>query len=416
MKIAKVVGREIFDSRGFPTISCEMQLDDGTFVYASVPSGTSKSSLEAFELRDHEARLNGMGVTKAIHNLEHIIAPILLGKEPDVAQLDPEIRELDSSPDKRIIGANAMLAASIAVCKAQAAAQELPLFELIAQLYGAQSVSLPFPLLNVLNGGAHGNNKFPIQEIMLVPIGAHNFRDALEQAVTIFHELQKLLNKAGKLTAVGDEGGFAPRFETDTEPFMFLQEAINNTGNESSCTMAIDVAATQLYDPLTHTYKWNGTQKSSAELIEFYQQLVDQYHLFSIEDGLAESDRDGWKQLFTQLGGQIQIVGDDIFATNAQLIIKGIEDEIANAALIKPNQIGTLTETFEAIAVCQQAGMNAIISHRSGETNDSFIADLAVGVSAGQIKAGGCSRGERLAKYNRLLIIEDMLTMDIFDF
>ncbi len=415
MKIAKLVGREIFDSRGIPTVLCELTLEDGTFVYASVPSGASRGKHEAFELRDNDDRLMGQGVLKAIHNIEHIIAPALIGKEPDTALADEILRDLDPSREKRKLGANAMLAVSMAVCRAQAAVSEVELFELIAQLYSADSVSLPFPLFNVLNGGAHGNNGFPIQEIMLVPIGAQNFRVSFEAAVVVFYELKRLLNEAGKTTAVGDEGGFSPRFENEYEPFEFLMKALKQTNNEGLFTIALDVAANQFYDEIKGKYLWNGQEKSSEKLLDFYKELLEKYPLYSIEDGFAETDLDGWKMLFAELGGTIQIVGDDLFVTSVPAIAKGLEQEVANAAIIKPNQIGTVTETLEAISFCHQSNMNAIISHRSGETTDTFIADLAVGTSAGQIKAGGCSRGERIDKYNRLMLIEDMLTMSLLD-
>lgn len=415
MKIAKVVGREIFDSRGTPTVLCEISLDDGTFVAASVPSGTSKGKREAVELRDQEARLNGQGVLKAIHNIEHVIAPEIIGQEPDVVQIDEILLSLDGTSNKSKLGGNATLAVSLATCKAQAAMHQLELFELIAQLYDAESVSLPFPLLNVLNGGAHVNNGFPIQEIMLVPIGAQNFRASFESAVTVFYELKSLLGKAGKSTAVGDEGGFAPRFENDFEPFDFLMRAIENTGNSSLFTIGLDVAANSLYNEASRMYQWNEKEKSSEDLLEFYKSLLESYPLYSIEDGFAETDLDAWHKLFHELGGSVQIVGDDLFVTNVAYLQRGVEAQLANASIIKPNQIGTLTETLEAIAFCHEHNMNAIISHRSGETIDSFIADLAVGTSAGQIKAGGCSRGERMAKYNRLLLIEDMLTMSLLD-
>jgi len=415
VKITKVVGREIFDSRGIPTVLCEISLEDGTFVSASVPAGTSCGENEAFELRDGEPRLFGMGVTKAIHNVEHIIGPEIIGKEPDVILIDSVIRSLDPTSDKRKLGANATLAVSMATCRAQAAATEHELFELIASLYGGESVSLPFPLFNIFNGGAHSNNGFPLQEIMLAPIGAQNFRGSLEAATEVFHSLAKLLEKRGKSTAVGQEGGFAPLFDNDAEPFDLLMEAIADSNHEGLFTIGLDVAANQLYDKETKKYRWNDTYKTSEELLIFYQELLEKYPLYSIEDGYAEQDIEGWKQLFQELGGTIQIVGDDLFVTNVEAITRGLQEELANAAIIKPNQIGTVSETLEAISLCHENNMNAIISHRSGETVDTFIADLAVGTSAGQIKAGGCSRGERLAKYNRLLFIEDLLTMSLLD-
>lgn len=415
MKITRVAAREIFDSRGFPTVLCEMSLENGSTVSASVPAGASRGKREAFELRDHEERLMGMGVSRAVHNVEHVIGPTLVGREPDVGLIDAIILEMDSSEDKRNLGANATLAVSMATCRAQAMTHNLELFDLVAHLYGAESVSLPFPLFNVINGGAHMNNGFPIQEIMIVPIGAQNFRVSLEASITVFHELKRLLDAQGKSVAVGDEGGFSPAFTTEKEPFDLIMKAINNTGNDGLFTIALDVAASQLYDRMSGKYRWCDKQVDADQLFAFYKSLLDEYPLYSIEDGFAEHDIEAWKNLFHELGGTLQIAGDDIFVTNAKFITKGLEQEVANAAIIKPNQIGTLTETFEAIALCQEAGMNAIISHRSGETNDSFIADLAVGTSSGQIKAGGCSRGERMAKYNRLLHIEDMLTMSLLD-
>lgn len=413
VKIRKVAGREIFDSRGNPTVCCEIVLENGRVATASVPSGASRGSGEAFELRDHEQRLGGKGVTKAVYNIEHKIGPALMGQEPDLFEADEIIKDLDDTPDKRNLGANATLAVSIAVCKAQAVAERIELFELIAGLHGVNSISLPFPLINVLNGGAHANNGFPIQEIMLMPMGAANFRASFEAALDVFASLKDLLNKKGKSTAVGDEGGFAPVFSSIHEPFQYLQEALQQSGHEGLFSFAIDVAANQLYDPKIGLYQWGKEHKDSDQLLKVYQELIQNYGLFSIEDGFAEQDLPGWQTLFEQCGDTVQIVGDDIFVTNTARIIKGLENEVANAAIIKPNQIGTLTETFQAINLCQQAGMNAIVSHRSGETNDSFIADLAVGVSAGQIKAGGCSRGERIAKYNRLLMIEDILTLSM---
>lgn len=415
VKISRIVAREIFDSRGMPTVACEVSLEDGTTVTASVPSGISCGSREAFELRDNEERLMGKGVQKAVHNIEHVIGPSIIGRDPDLVLVDKILKELDPSPTKQSLGANATLAVSIAVCRAQAALNQLELFEMIAALYDSESVSLPFPLFNLINGGMHANNKFPIQEIMLAPVGAQNFRTSFESTVTVFQKLKDILDKKGKSTAVGDEGGFCPYFESIKEPFDLLLQAIQETGTDSLFAIALDVAATQLYDVESKSYRWGKTQKSSDELIEFYQELTREYPLYSIEDGLSEADWEGWRHLFHTLGETLQIVGDDIFVTNTVLIERGIQEGIANASIIKPNQIGTITETLQAIALCHQNNMNAIISHRSGETIDTFISDLAVGTSSGQIKAGGCSRGERIAKYNRLLYIEDLLTMSLLN-
>lgn len=415
MKISKLTGREIFDSRGMPTLSCELILDDGTFITASVPSGASCGSHEALELRDGGERLFGKGLLKAIHNLDHIVAPALVGKIPDVMVSDALLMNLDGTPNKNKLGANVMLAASVAVCKAQAVVQEKEPFELIAELYGSESVSLPFPLVNVINGGAHATNGLPIQEIMLVPVGAQNFRISLEYAVTVFYELKQILLKENKTTGVGDEGGFAPSFKTVYEPFDYLVQALENTGLKDFFVLAIDVAANEFYDQKSKKYNWFNEKRTAEQMIELYQELADSYPLYSIEDGMAEDDWEGWTQLFEKLGSSLQIVGDDIFASQTKKIAAGLEIGVANGVIIKPNQVGTLSETLEAITLCHSAEVNVIISHRSGETNDDFIADLAVGTSAGQIKAGGPCRGERMAKYNRLLYIEDMLTMGLLD-
>lgn len=415
MKMTRIVGKEIYDSRGEPTIMCEIFLNEELSVQASIPSGASCGSREAFELRDGGSRLSGKGVLKAISNIETIIAPELLGKEPDTHMADLIMRQIDGSFNKKNLGANATLAVSIAVCKAQALLQDLELFEMIAQLHGVESVSLPFPLFNFFNGGIHSNNNFPIQEIMLVPVGLQNFRSAMEAATTVFHVLKDLLNKNGKSIAVGDEGGFVCAFKNDFEPFDFMMNAIDKAGYEGLFTLAIDVAATQLYDRKENIYKWGSVKKTSSEINNFYGELLNKYPLYSIEDGCAESDIDGWKEMHELFGKKLQIVGDDICVTNTRYIQECIKEDILNAVIIKPNQIGTVTETLEAIAMCHQNNLNAIVSHRSGDTEDSFIADLAVGSSAGQIKSGGCSRSERMAKYNRLLCIEDMLTLSLLN-
>lgn len=415
MKIARLSGREIFDSRGVPALACEIALEDGTFIEASVPSGASCGQHEAKELRDGDDRLFGKGLLKAVHNLDHVVAPALVGKIPDVMVADALLMNLDGTPDKSKLGANVMLAASIAVCKAQAVVHQREMFELIAELYGSESVSLPFPLVNVINGGAHANNGLAIQEIMLVPVGAQNFRISLEYALTVCHELKNILIKNNKSTGVGDEGGFAPFFENAYEPFDYLVQALETTGLKDFFVLAIDVAANQFYDEKNKTYLWEGKQVSSQDMLAFYQKLADTYPLYSIEDGMAEGDTQGWKDLFASLGSKLQIVGDDIFVTQTERIAQGFKDGIANGVIIKPNQVGTISETLEAITLCHTTGANVIISHRSGETNDNFIADLAVGTSAGQIKLGGPCRGERMAKYNRLLYIEDILTMGLLD-
>jgi len=416
MKITRITAKEIYNSRGEPTIMCEVFLDGEFSVQATIPSGASRGSREAYELLDGDKRVGGRGVLRAIQTIETIIAPELLGKEPDTHIADYIMRELDGTPDKQKLGANAMLAVSIAVCKAQALAQNLELFEMIAQLQGAESVSLPFPLFNFFNGGVHANNHFPLQEILIVPVGLQNFRSALEASVTVFHVLKDLLNAHGKTTAVGDEGGFVCSFKSEFEPFDFLMHAIQEAGYEGLFTVAIDVAASQLYDPKSQTYQWfAGIQKTRQQLYDFYQELLERYPLYSIEDGISEFDVEGWNMLYEKFGKRLQIVGDDLCVTNSRYIQEAVHENLINAVIIKPNQIGTVTETLEAVALCHENNLNVIVSHRSGDTEDSFIADLAVGVSAGQIKSGGCSRSERMAKYNRLLSIEDMLALSLMN-
>lgn len=415
MKIVRLIAREIFDSRGMPTIACDVFLDNGHHVTAAVPSGASCGEHEVLEMRDGGDRLFGKGVLKAIHAIEHVVAPALLGKSPELVVIDAILSELDGTQNKNILGGNVTLAVSMAICRAQAYVQQQEVYECIAELIGSESVSLPFPLVNVFNGGLHSFNNFPIQEIMLVPIGAQNFKISFEYAITVFHALQELLQKDKKSIAVGDEGGFAPCFTSLQEPFDYIMQALEKTNLKDVFVVAIDVAANQFYDKKTKTYYWMNKALSSHEMIDIYQNLAANYPLYSIEDGLSEYDIHGWQHLYKTLGGTLQIVGDDLFVTQAQRIIKGQEEEYANGAIIKPNQVGTLSEAFEALDACRATGMNSIVSHRSGETNDDFIADFAVGVSAGQIKIGGPCRGERIAKYNRLLAIEEQLTMGLLD-
>lgn len=411
MKISKIVGREIFDSRGFPTIECELILEDDSFVVASVPAGASCSSYEAVELRDGGDRLQGKGVQTAIKNLETIIAPALIGKEPDVVILDQVMIELDGTDRKSRLGANAILAASIAVCKAQALINNLYPYELIAYLCQKESVVIPFALFNILNGGAHARNSLAIQEFMILPTGAKTFRHALEQAMTIFHTLERLLIKKGKWAGVGDEGGFAPMNVGEYEALDLIMESVMTSGIESpnDVVIALDVAATQFYDPQTQLYQWQGKKVEVDVLIDFYSQIINRYPIYSIEDPCAESDYMGWKKMIVQTGDKIHVVGDDIFATNLAHLSNGINQGLVDAAIIKLNQVGTVTEALRAVDLCKENNIVTIVSHRSGETNDDFIVDLAVGTNSGFLKAGGCCRGERMAKYNRLLKIEDDL-------
>ena len=411
MNITKLVGREIYDSRGLPTIECDLYLEDGLFVTSSVPSGLSCSPYEVSDMRDGGSRLMGLGVRKALENLETIIAPTLIGKEPEFITMDLGMLELDGTANKSHLGANAMLAASIAVCRAQSMLESTDLYEFIARSCGIESVSMPLPMFNILNGGVHANNDIPIQEFMIMPAQAKSFRESLEIAVTIYQTLKSVLNKKGLSTAVGDEGGFAPHLTDETQALDLLMEAIALSGvdNAESVVIALDVAATQFYNPKTGMYSWQGKQISTDELLQKYMTLSENYPIYSIEDGFAVEDIHGWHNIMQAVGGDLQIVGDDLFATSAERIEAGMEHNYANAAIIKPNQVGTVTETLQAIKLCKANNFNIIISNRSGETNDTFIADLAVGVNASQIKAGGCSRGERMSKYNHLLRIEDGL-------
>ncbi|HZW60710.1 MAG TPA: phosphopyruvate hydratase [Candidatus Babeliales bacterium] len=411
MKISRLVAREIYDSLGWPTIGCDLYLDNGMYVTASVPSGTSKSKFEAIELRDGGTRLGGQGVLKAIENIEHVIAPAVLGQEPDVIAMDLRLLELDGTDNKSILGANATLAVSMAVARAQALINDIDLYELIAHICEIESVSLPFPMFNLIEGGVHADNGLAIQEFMIMPVGAQSFREAMECAVAVYHMLGKVLQKRGKLIAVGAEGGYSSEFEDEHEALDLLMEAIEKaeTEDETEGVLALDIAASQFYNPKTKKYMWKGKNISSQNLIEIYAQLAEKYPLYSIEDGMAETDYDGWITMMDAFGQDLQIVGDDLFATHPVRIMEGVTHGYANAAIIKPNQIGTVTETLQAIKLCKTHEINTIVSHRSGETDDTFIVDLALGSCSGQIKAGGVTRGERLAKYNHMLSIEDIL-------
>lgn len=415
MKITKVMAREIYDSRGWPTVQCELLLEDDTLIIASVPAGLSRGRHEAYELRDGGKRLWGTGVHRVVENIEQIIAPGIIDKEPNGPTMDILMLDMDGTPDKSHLGANTLLAVSMAVYKAQAYSENIELYELIAHLVGAETITMPFPQFNLINGGLHGKNAMQIQEFLLVPAGSANFRAAMELGVTIFHELKNVLNKHGKSIAVGDEGGFAPQGVSNDEALSYLYEAIERVGKQEdvNCVIALDCAASQFYDRSTQKYNFQGKSLSAGELMDVYKNYMYDYPIYSLEDPLAEDDWDNWKLITKTLGVDSQIVGDDLFATNFHRIERGIKEQVATAAVIKPNQIGTITETLQAIQLCKQNELDVVISHRSGETEDTFIADLAVGTSAGQIKAGGCSRSERLAKYNRLLAIEDKLLASI---
>jgi enolase len=402
--------REVLDSRGNPTVEAEVGLDSGALGRAIVPSGASTGEHEALELRDGDAkRFLGKGVTKAVSNVRDVIAPSLIGMDAsDQAQVDATLIQLDGTPMKSNLGANAVLAVSMAVARAASLAHDLPLYRYLG---GVGAVTLPVPLMNIINGGAHADNNLDIQEFMIAPAGFDRFEDALRAGVEVFHNLKKLLSSRGKATNVGDEGGFAPSLDSGDEALSLIMEAIGKAGYEpgKQIYVALDVAASELFDKKAGTYTWEGKQRKAADLVNIYAQWADKYPLVSVEDGLAEDDWDGWKTLTEKLDGKIQLVGDDLFVTQTARLKRGIEGGIANSILVKLNQVGSVTETLDAVRTAQHAGYTAIISHRSGESEDAFIADLAVATNAGQIKTGSASRSDRIAKYNQLLRICDQL-------
>jgi len=407
IEIERVHAREVLDSRGNPTVEVEVLLADGTVGWAAVPSGASTGKHEALELRDGDERFLGRGVRKAVENVNEVIASRIVGMNAlEQERLDRALNELDGTENKSYLGANAILGVSLAVARAAASALGLPLFRYLA---GARPVSLPMPMFNVLNGGVHADNNLDIQEFMIVPLGAESFAEAVRMGAEVFHTLKGLLKERGLSTAVGDEGGFAPDLESNRAALELLVEAIDRSGWEpgEKIFLAIDAAASSFFSEEEGAYRFEGRNLTSEELIELYAGWAEEFPLVSLEDGLAEEDWPGWRKLTERLGGRLQLVGDDIFVTNPERLQRGIDEGVANAVLIKPNQIGTLTETLETIELAHRAGYRCIISHRSGETEDTFIADLAVGTAAGQIKTGSLSRSERTAKYNRLLRIED---------
>ncbi len=410
--IEEVVAREVLDSRGNPTVEAEVYLDDESTGRAIVPSGASTGAFEAVELRDgEESRYMGKGVLRAVSNVNDIIADEIIGMNPfDQAAIDRLLIELDGTPDKKKLGANAILSVSLAVAKAAAESVGLPLFQYIG---GVNARVLPVPMMNILNGGKHADNNVDIQEFMIMPVGAPNFREGLRMCAEVFHNLKSVLKAKGMNTAVGDEGGFAPDLKSNADAVANIVEAIEKAGYapDRDIKIALDVAATEIYDEKDGTYflASEGIRKTSAEMVDYYVELCEKYPVISIEDGLAEEDWEGWKLLTEKLGRKIQLVGDDLFVTNTDRLAKGISLGVANSILIKVNQIGTLTETLDAIEMAKQAGYTAVVSHRSGETEDVTIADLVVGVNAGQIKTGAPSRTDRVAKYNQLLRIEELL-------
>jgi len=413
MEIVKVLGREILDSRGNPTVEADVLLADGSLGRAAVPSGASTGEHEAVELRDNDkSRYLGKGTRKAVENILHEIAPAVAGLDAsDQAGLDRKMIELDGTPNKGRLGANAILAVSMAAARASAASESTPLYRYLG---GVSACLLPVPMMNILNGGAHADNSVDPQEFMIVPYGAPKFSEALRMGTEIFHTLKGVLKKRNYSTAVGDEGGFAPNLKSNEEALEVVMEAITKAGFKpgEQIGIALDPAASEFYDTAKKKYVFKKSDKSertSEEMVEFWAGWVKQYPIVSIEDGMAEDDWDGWKTMTEVLGKKIQLVGDDLFVTNVQRLATGIEKGIANSILVKVNQIGSLTETLESMAMAAKAGYTAIVSHRSGETEDAFIADLAVGTSAGQIKTGSASRTDRIAKYNQLLRIEEEL-------
>lgn len=408
--IVDVRARQILDSRSNPTVEAEVILEDGTVGRAAVPSGASTGIFEAVELRDNDKSIyNGKGVLKAVDNVNILIAEQLIGLNVlDMTYIDKVLIELDGTPNKEKLGANAMLGVSLACARAGAEYLGIPLYKYLG---GVNAKVLPVPMMNIINGGKHADNNVDLQEFMIMPCGAESFSDALRMSSEVYHTLKKLLKEKGYNTGVGDEGGFAPDLKSNEEAVMIIVEAIEKSGYVpgKEIFIALDPASSEIYENGKYNLKGEGKTLNSAEMVAYYENLVNKYPIISIEDGMAEEDWDGWKMLTDKLGKRIQLVGDDLFVTNTKRLKKGIEKGVANSILIKLNQIGTLTETFDAIEMAERAGYTAVVSHRSGETEDTIIADLVVAVNAGQIKTGAPARTERVAKYNQLLRIEEEL-------
>jgi len=408
--IVDIVGREILDSRGNPTVECDVLLESGVMGRAAVPSGASTGSREAIELRDGDkSRYLGKGVLKAVEHVNTEISEAVLGLDAsEQAFLDRTLIDLDGTENKSRLGANATLAVSMAVARAAAEESGLPLYRYFG---GSGAMQMPVPMMNVINGGAHANNNLDLQELMIIPLGAPSFREAVRYGAEVFHALKKIINDRGMSTAVGDEGGFAPTVASHEAAIQLILEAIDKAGFTAGTQVALglDCAASEFYKEGKYVLGGEGLSLSAPEWTDIMATWVDKYPIISIEDGMAEGDWDGWKHLADRLGSKVQLVGDDLFVTNTKILREGIEKRVANSILIKINQIGTLTETFAAIEMAKRAGWTAVISHRSGETEDSTIADIAVGTNAGQIKTGSMSRSDRIAKYNQLLRIEEDL-------
>ena len=410
--IEMVAAREILDSRGNPTVEVEVGLEGGARGRAAVPSGASTGAHEAIELRDGGDRYGGKGVLKAVQNVNTRIAPNLIGYDPiNQVGIDREMIDLDGTANKRVLGANAILGVSLAVARAAAADLDLPLYRYLGTFHSSM---LPVPLANIVNGGAHADNSLEFQEFMIVPVGAPSLREAVRMGAEVFHALKGVLGDRGLSTAVGDEGGFAPDLPSDEAALGLIMESIETAGLQPGhdIALALDPATSELYDPETGRYTFRKTGKpalTSEQMVKFWADWAARYPIISIEDGMAEDDWEGWQMLTDALGDRIQLVGDDLFVTNTERLARGIREGVANSILVKVNQIGTLTETYEAVDMARRAGMTAVVSHRSGETEDAFIADLSVALATGQIKTGSFSRSDRLAKYNQLLRIEDEL-------
>jgi len=409
--IEQILAREILDSRGNPTIEAEVVLAEGVIGRAAVPSGASTGEHEAVELRDGDKnRYGGKGVTKAVRNVNEVIGPALEGFDAlDQIEIDEALLQLDGTATKSKLGANALLSVSLATARAAATYLEIPLYRYLG---GTNARTLPVPMMNIINGGAHADNNVDFQEFMVVPVGAATFREALRMGAEVFHGLKAVLKKKGYATSVGDEGGFAPNLRSNEEAIETILEAVTKAGFSAGgdCLLALDPAASEFYDGRSYVFKKSDKRKlTSEEMVAFWQNWCSQYPIISIEDGMAENDWNGWKLLTDTIGERVQLVGDDLFVTNTSFLQKGIDLGVANSILIKVNQIGTLTETLACIELAQKHGRTAIISHRSGETEDPFIADLAVATNAGQIKTGSLSRTDRIAKYNQLLRIEEDL-------
>jgi enolase len=415
-KIVKVIGREIIDSRGNPTVEADVYLDDGSMGRAAVPSGASTGVREALELRDGDkARFGGKGVLKAVDNVNKILGPAIIGLEAaDQRTVDNIMLAKDGDPFKKNLGANSILAISLATAKAAAQSKKVPLYAHIADLNGTSGkYSMPLPMMNIINGGAHAAWSMDMQEFMIQPVGAKTVREAIRMGAEVFHQLAKVLKAKGQPTTVGDEGGYAPKLGSTAAAMAAIKEAVENAGYVfgKDITLAMDCASSEFYDQDAKLYrmKAEGKDLTSNQLADFLADLCEQYPIISIEDGQAEGDWDGWKYLTDKIGNKCQLVGDDLFVTNPSILKEGIEKGIANSILIKVNQIGSLSETLDAIQMAHKAGYTAIVSHRSGETEDSTIADIAVGTAAGQIKTGSLSRSDRMAKYNQLIRIEEEL-------